>query len=181
MNAAQQKKYFFEWGRARAWYLARGFSPAAADAKRHELHVKALGRAKSSKDFSNADLDKVLAVFKAVHDGGNLDAQLQQLDQPYLRQKLLIDRCLGAGRVFITGKDRQHIDSRTVNYCSRIAENMGYGKAWPLADEKQMGNVTRAIEKEAERVRQKEDAARAREEEHAAAVPADAADEEMVG
>ncbi len=90
MNAAQTSLYFFEWGRVRKHYLARGLDPKQADAKRHELHRKALGRDKSSKGFTNADLDKVIAVFRAEWDGGNLDAQLRQLDQPEERRRGLL-------------------------------------------------------------------------------------------
>ncbi len=92
MNAAQTAKYFFEWGRARDYFLGRGLSHALADAKRHELHRKALGLDKSSKEFSNADLDAVLAVFRAVWDGGNLDAQLRQLDMPERRAANAVQR-----------------------------------------------------------------------------------------
>ena len=92
MNAAQTAKYFFEWGRARDYFLGRGLSHALADAKRHELHRKALGRDKSSKEFSNTDLDAVLAVFRAVWDGGNLDAQLAQIDMPERRAAMAVRR-----------------------------------------------------------------------------------------
>jgi hypothetical protein len=89
VNAAQTRKYWWEWSRAREFYLGRGLTHEAADAKRHELHRKALGRDKSSKSFSNADLDKVIAAFRAVWDGGNLDAQLRQIEQPEQRLREL--------------------------------------------------------------------------------------------
>ncbi len=89
MNAAQTKKYWWEWGRARTYYIGRGLTHEAADQKRHDLHVKALGRDKSSKSLTNPDLDKVIAAFRAVWDGGNLDAQMRQLDQPEARLRAL--------------------------------------------------------------------------------------------
>ncbi len=89
MNAAQTRKYWWEWGRARAFFLGKGLTHDAADVKRHALHAKALGRDKSSKSFTNADLDKVIAAFRAVWDGGNLDAQLRQIDQPEERLRAL--------------------------------------------------------------------------------------------
>lgn len=92
MNAAQTAKYFWEWGRAREHFIGKGMTHAQADAKRHELHRKALGRDKSSKAFTNADLDKVIAVFRAVWDGGNLDAQLAQIDQAENRRAGVIRR-----------------------------------------------------------------------------------------
>lgn len=89
MNAAQTRKYWWEWARARAYFLGRGLTPQDADAKRRDLHRKALGHDKSSKSLTNADLDKVIAAFRAVWDGGNLDAQLRQLDQPEARLREL--------------------------------------------------------------------------------------------
>ena len=82
MTPFQQKKYWWEWGRCRAYYAGKGHSPTQVEEARHDLHRKALGRDKSSKEFSNADLDKVIAAFRAVWDDANLDAQLRQLDQP---------------------------------------------------------------------------------------------------
>lgn len=92
MNSEQQRLYFYEWGLARRYLVGRGIDPKQADAKRHDLHRKALGRDKSSKAFTNADLDKVIAVFRSVYDGGNLDAQLTQLDQPKKRAAAAISR-----------------------------------------------------------------------------------------
>lgn len=92
MNSAQTNLYFYEWGLARKHYLAKGFDPKQADAKRHALHRKAFGCDKSSKDFTNADLDKVIAVFRAVWDGGNLDAQIEQIEQPQKRRGAALSR-----------------------------------------------------------------------------------------
>lgn len=89
MNQAQTALYFRHWGLARKWYIAHGIDPKQADAKRHALHKQALGHDKSSKEFTNPDLDKVLAAFQAVHDGGNLNAQLRQIDQPEARGRAL--------------------------------------------------------------------------------------------
>jgi hypothetical protein len=96
MSPAQTALYFREWGLARTWYIVHGLDPKQADAKRHELHVAALGRAKSSKAFTNADLDKVLAKFRAVHDGGNLEAQLAAEDAPEEQRREVLHRCGGA-------------------------------------------------------------------------------------
>lgn len=82
MTPAQTAKYFWEWGRAREYYLRKGMSQGEADRQRHVLHAKALGRDKSSKLFTNSDLDKVIAVFRAVWDDANFDAQMRQQDQP---------------------------------------------------------------------------------------------------
>src|SRR4051812_38634402 len=50
MNAAQTNLYFFEWGQVRKHFLAKGIDSKQADKKRHELHRRALGADKSSKD-----------------------------------------------------------------------------------------------------------------------------------
>lgn len=80
MTGAQTMLYFREWQRVRDVRKAKGLPHG--DVYRHELHLKALGVRKSSKDFTNADLDKVLAVFRAITEPGNLMAQLHALDQP---------------------------------------------------------------------------------------------------
>jgi len=57
----------------------------AKDKFRHELHIRALGRDKSSSSFTNADLDRVLAVFRAISQPANLNAQLRQQHQARTR------------------------------------------------------------------------------------------------
>jgi len=92
MNAAQTNLYFFEWGRVREHYLGRGLDPKQADAKRHELHVRALGGRKSSKDFTNADLDKVIATFRAITQPCDFNAQMRQQNQPDRRKSVEVTR-----------------------------------------------------------------------------------------
>ncbi|HYE32524.1 MAG TPA: hypothetical protein VEH27_13925 [Methylomirabilota bacterium] len=77
MTPKQQALYWREWAKVRA------IDPAM---DRHALHTQALGKAKSSKAFTNADLDKVLAAFRAVSEPHNLNAQVRQLEQPKKRQ-----------------------------------------------------------------------------------------------
>jgi hypothetical protein len=135
VNAAQTSLYFREWGIVRKHYLAKGIDSKQADNKRHELHKRALGRDKSSKDFTNADLDKVLAVFRAVYDGGNLDAQLAQLDQPENRRLKMIDRCMRAAISFIEG------DADAIRrYLDGTADRM-FGVAFVHLDQGQEGNA----------------------------------------
>ncbi|HEY1791530.1 MAG TPA: phage protein GemA/Gp16 family protein [Opitutaceae bacterium] len=90
MNAAQTGLYWREWALTRDWYRAHGKSASQTDDMRHALHERALGHSKSSKDFTNPDLDKILATFRAVHDGGNLEAQLRAEEQPAMRKQALI-------------------------------------------------------------------------------------------
>lgn len=62
LNEAQWNKYFSTWLKVREVLIKfGGESPKTADAKRKEIHRDALGVDKSSKDFTNLDLDKVLA------------------------------------------------------------------------------------------------------------------------
>lgn len=67
MTAAQTNKYWQLWGRVRKALTELGdFSKADADAERHNIHREALGKEKSSKDLTNADLDKIYDAFDAV-------------------------------------------------------------------------------------------------------------------
>lgn len=67
MSAAQTKKYWQLWGRVRKALTELGdFSKADADAERHSIHREALGKEKSSKDLTNADLDKIFDAFEDI-------------------------------------------------------------------------------------------------------------------
>jgi hypothetical protein len=87
MTTLQNRLYFREWGRVRAACKQEGFPIP----DRHDLHVKALGLDKSHLDFTNEDLDQVLAEFRAISQPDNLAAQLRQQDQP--RCRLLYSIC----------------------------------------------------------------------------------------
>lgn len=78
MTSSQKALYFREWAAVRK---------ADPEADRHALHQQALGKDKSSKAFTNADLDKVLAAFRAISRNAELQPQLDALNQP--RQRLL--------------------------------------------------------------------------------------------
>ncbi len=81
MTPSQNSLYFREWGRVRAACKQQGFPVP----NRHTLHVKALGHDKSSKHFTNDDLDLVLAEFRAISQPDSLAAQLRQQAQPRIR------------------------------------------------------------------------------------------------
>lgn len=83
MTPKQTSLYWREWAKVRAVY---------PDADRHDLHHQALGRDKSSRAFTNADLDKVLGVFRAISEPANLTGQLRQMDQPCHRLRWRIRR-----------------------------------------------------------------------------------------
>lgn len=148
MNAAQTNLYLYEWGRARKWFREHGIDPKQADAKRHALHAKALGRDKSSKDFTNADLDKVIAAFRAISDGGNLDAQLAQIDQPEERRKWIIGRCWRAMGTFITGENENKRQFACEAYINGTAQRM-FSRRYDALSDTQLAQVMGALERTA--------------------------------
>jgi hypothetical protein len=103
MTPAQTMLYFREVGIVRDVMKAKGLP--FGDVQRHALHKKALGQVKSSKDFTNADLDKVLGALRAISRPDDLGAQLRQLDQQELRNHearkasldLLVELGIGKG------------------------------------------------------------------------------------
>jgi hypothetical protein len=81
MSPKQTKWYWREWAA-----VVRACKAAdLPEPDRHELHREALGKDKSSKAFTNADLDKVIATFRAHSQADNIDAQLRQMAQPRIR------------------------------------------------------------------------------------------------
>lgn len=85
MNEAQLRLYRREWGACRKVLRGLGRDAAQADAERHAIHVRALGRDKSSLELTNAEFDKVLAVFRSYSRADDLDEQLRLIDQPEQR------------------------------------------------------------------------------------------------
>lgn len=78
MTPAQTSLYWREWAAAKR--IAR-----LEESDRHVLHQQALGEPKSSKAFTNADFDKVLAAFRALSQPASLNGQLRQQGQPRAR------------------------------------------------------------------------------------------------
>jgi hypothetical protein len=74
MTQKQKWLYINEWNDAKK-------AGALKESDRHALHIKALGEDKSSKDFSNDDLDKVLAEFRAISKPDSLNDQIRQQEQ----------------------------------------------------------------------------------------------------
>jgi hypothetical protein len=81
MTADAHRKYLYEWGLVRKHFRAQGLEPKACDAKRHELHKRALGVDKSSLDLTNAEFDKVLAVFSGISRPADLNTQIRLQEQ----------------------------------------------------------------------------------------------------
>jgi hypothetical protein len=64
MTKSQSARYWRDWGKIRKMLVELGdFSEADADAERMQIHIRALGTAKSSKDLTNRDLDKIFKAF----------------------------------------------------------------------------------------------------------------------
>lgn len=94
MTKAQTMLYFREWAAVRRACKAA----AAPEPARHELHLRALGVEKSSKVFTNADFDRVLAEFRAISQPANVTGQVRQLRQPRARLEMSMEeilRCIG--------------------------------------------------------------------------------------
>ncbi len=82
MSPRQTALYFREWGYVRG-YCKRHRQP---EPDRHELHRQALGYDKSSKEFTNAEFDKVLGVFRSMSMPGSVNSQVRQLEEPRTRK-----------------------------------------------------------------------------------------------
>lgn len=64
INAKQHRLYLIKWAAVKsALVKLGGYSNAEAEAMRHEIHIEALAVDKSSKLFTNPDLDRVLDAF----------------------------------------------------------------------------------------------------------------------
>ena len=84
--------YWAEWARLREVLAAKGKSGTQIEDYRHTITRRALGVDKSSRAFTNADLDKVLARIKAEREPANLDAQLALQESPERRRAYLLAR-----------------------------------------------------------------------------------------
>lgn len=98
MTAKQNQLYWREW--AHVVRTARLTHLQTLDNEdRHEMHRQALGTAKSHKEFTNQDFDKVLGVFRAYSQPANLKGQLRQLNQERYRLSTVIQR-----QILVLGK-----------------------------------------------------------------------------
>jgi bacterioferritin-associated ferredoxin len=89
MTSKQNQLYWREWAAVRR---------IDKTADRHALHAEALGQDKSHTEFTNADFDRVLGVFRAITQPANLNGQVRQQQQPRHRQEhrlAEIQSCLG--------------------------------------------------------------------------------------
>jgi len=141
VSPLQTSLYFREWGLVRKHYVAQGIDPKLADAKRHELHKKALGQMKSSKAFTNADLDKVLAVFYAITRPADLNSQLRQMEQQTERIRRMQSDCRRLVMQLPKVQAAEDSEFYAKNYLNTVANSL-YGVAFAALDEKQLARVT---------------------------------------
>lgn len=138
MTPSQTRMYFSLIGRVRDVYKGKGL--AFGDVQRHALHQKALGVMKSSKDFTNVDLDKVKATILAIVEPGNLTAQLNQLDQPERRLGKLQASCWGIVHQIPKIKDSHDPQYNAEHYLDTIARSLT-GRVFEKLDEKDVARV----------------------------------------
>lgn len=104
--------YWREWARLRYMLRSRGKSFTQIDDYRHALTRRALGVEKSSKLFTNSDLDKVLARIRAECAPDNLDEQLKIQESPERRRAYLLERCDEVcGAMWSRGNDSRMLKS----------------------------------------------------------------------
>jgi hypothetical protein len=95
INRGQRMRYFIEWGKAKK-VLMRTMSAKDAEAQRHAIHVKVLGRDKSSYDLTNDDLDKLLGAFLAISNSAGFTEQVEKADQPAKRGRFKVTELMAA-------------------------------------------------------------------------------------
>ncbi len=89
--AAEQYHQVIVAAQQRALDHARSITP---DDLRHACHQVALGRDRSSRDFSNAELDRVLALFRLLADDADLSAVVE-LSHPEVSAQRRVEFAFG--------------------------------------------------------------------------------------
>jgi hypothetical protein len=148
MTALQHRKYLSEWGLVRKHFRAKGLEPKACDAKRHELHKRALGHDKSSLDLTNAEFDKVLAVFSGISRPSDLGTQIRLQEQASSRMDLLHARAaelLDRLDIKPAGRDG-YLDFLSRRIC---------GRPWVQLAEIEVARINGVLEQRARKVAEK--------------------------
>ncbi len=129
MTGRQIRKYWGEWSKCRTALINHGRSRQEADEERHELHARALGYDKSSKDFTDLEFDYILAIFRSWSMPDDLGAQLKQIDQPSIRCRFVADQYLdGIGEVFGKARDA-YLDGLALRMTKKLTSEMNQ-KDW---------------------------------------------------
>ena len=148
MTALQHRKYLSEWGLVRKHFRAKGLEPKACDAKRHELHKRALGHDKSSLDLTNAEFDAVLAVFSGISRPSDLKTQLRLQEQAPARLESLHARAaelLGQLDIKPAGRG-EYLDFLSRRIC---------GRPWVQLAEIEVTKILGVLEQRARKVAEK--------------------------
>lgn len=86
LTPKQKSFYWNTWNNVRKIIVEKGWACSVnVEDIRHDLTEKALGYAKSSKDLTNEEFDKVLEQFWSVSLPVDLNERLHELDQPTTR------------------------------------------------------------------------------------------------
>lgn len=149
MNAAQKSLIWREWKLAADWYLAHGKVKADLEGLRHLLIRQAVGGDLSMSKWerwTNSQVDRVLAKFRAVYDGGNLNAQLKAQEQPEERRRKMIERCHQAAYTCINkGDDAGYNNDIAQRYLDGTANKM-FGVWFREIDDSQLPRLMGALE-----------------------------------
>lgn len=147
MTPAQTNMYWSLIQRLRDVAEAKGLK--FGDVERHAFHKKALGVSKSSKDFTNADLDKIKAHALAILEPDNLAAQLRAQEQPMLRNLEARKECLELIDKLGIGRDStidrtSHLQR---SYLDAIVKNITKGKHvdFQTLDDRTANHVLRTL------------------------------------
>lgn len=107
MLTPKQRWFYFGLWREAKKILMNGretWTKYEENLRRHELTVRALGRDKSSNDFTQRDFDKIIAELKAIVNPDDLNGQLRQQDMHTRRMQFglrKLMRELGVGNAYV--------------------------------------------------------------------------------
>jgi hypothetical protein len=126
MNPRQIAMYWAEWAKLRDVLRAKGRTHAEIETERHSVTIRALGAVKSSKVFTNAELDRVLARIKAEREPDNFAAQMALQDSPDKRRASALEACMAAAWEIYNhgGNNFLNDGERRERYVNGIARNV---------------------------------------------------------
>lgn len=148
MSPAQQSMYFGAFGDLRAKLKAEGWTSAQIDEERHHITRLALGRDKSSKRFTNADLDAVLAKIKARIAPADFEAQMRLQDSPEIARATIDQRIEAALDEIVEAPDPAFAGLRRGNYLDGTARKI-FGKGVGSIDEHERVKLMGILERNA--------------------------------
>lgn len=145
MTAAQLRLYRREWAACRQVLRGLGRTPSEADAERHAIHVRALGRDKSSLVFTNSEFDQVLSVFRSYTRSDDLGEQLRLQDQPEQRLAGMRERAVKlAGQI---GVQEHGLEG----YLEHLAQQV-CARPWVRLGEVETAKLCGILERQAQRL-----------------------------